>query len=414
MGTLRYIGNAPVAVDTWTYTVGGTWVAGDTISIIAAGKTLVITVGSVVTTAGVAQDGADGFNSKSNPTDPTTTWTPLTGGQGFPEFTDYGAYVIGSTIVVYSKKPGATGPTFTAAKSSTSGTFSVSHTTTGTGPSDVNNTANYDTGALPVNSDDLIIDGPYNLLYNLSALSGVTLASLTITSRFTQNNQIGLLARNAAGYAEYRATEFAISATTFTNYGTGGLVRINFGSNAVAATSYQTGTSIDTNAPAYQLRGTSGSNTLLALSLSANGGTNDVGWAANGETASLSTARQDNGTMKLGSAVTVTTVTTTGGTLNQYCGCTTLNCYSSTVNDFGGAKTTVNILGGVVNDFGTSTYTNLNLSLGGTYNVDGAVGSKTVTNTALTAPCSIRNKSGRLVQTNAPTGATGVLNLTAA
>jgi hypothetical protein len=281
----------------------------------------------------------------------------------------------GTSVVLTADVAGKPIGMITVGKTSASGTVSISHTSTGTGPNDWGNTANWLSGSVPISNDDVTIDVPVPILYGLNQ-SGVTLTSLTITQRFT--SQLGNPVMNPAGYYEYRPTELAIGATTFTNYSSSPLMKINFGTVQTAATVYSTGTSSETPRSACQLRGTHASNTLNMLSTSSSPGTNDVGWGSNGETATVATITQRGGTLNVGLHVTLTTLDQLLGSAWVYCAATTITTYG-TCYLIAGAITTLNVNGGTTYDSSVGTVTTLNLNNGATYNLDQAVLSKTVT-----------------------------------
>ena len=58
----RWIGAAGAVAEVNTITIGGTWVQGDQVTITINAKTLIITVGTLVTTDEVAQTVMEGFN----------------------------------------------------------------------------------------------------------------------------------------------------------------------------------------------------------------------------------------------------------------------------------------------------------------------------------------------------------------
>ena len=405
MTARSWLGNAAAVTDIWTISIGGTWVAADTITISATlngvAKTLVTTVGSLVTVAQVCATLAQSFNGTAF-TDTSASELPLSPRVALKEFAEYAATVptAATTVVLAHVTPGYTGPTFTISKSSASGTASISNTTVGTGPYSWDNTANWTGATVPVGGDDITINVNVPILFGL-AQSGVTLNSLTIGSAFF--SRIGLPALNANGYAEYRATELAISATTVTIYGGATLIKINYGSVASTTTVYSTGISSEVGKDACQLRGTNTGGALKVLGAS-NAASADVGWGANGETCNLATLVQTSGSVTIGTAVSsLTTITQIGDgcVLNNFSACTTLNA-DGIVNHYSGAITTVNLTSSytLFTDYSTSTFTTLNVNNGAAYVADGNVGAKTITNSTVNLG-SITDVADRIVFTNA-------------
>lgn len=400
MATVSWTGNATAIKQVETITIGGTWAQGDTVTITSNGKTLVTTIGTTVTVAGVCTAIAQAYNSTSPMTDTTASYQPVTGGRGVPELALATAVAGTTTVVITGVTAGRPLATFTVSKSSTSGTASIAHTTAATGPNHWDNTANWSTATVPAAADDVTIDRPVSILYGL-AQSAVTLASLTVTPRFSSSAQIGNPFRNSGGFEEFQATELAISATTVTIDTQSKLIKINLGSVQSTITVYRTGTSSETGRNALQIRGTHASNSIQIIGSTPNATAADVGIAANGELATFATVRQDTGTLTIGQAgcgtVTLTTVIKNGGTLGLYAGATTITNYAGDLYHYTGAVTTASHYSGTWYDLTTATYGTLTTAAA--YNASG-VGSKTITNTTVTAGGSIVDSSDRVTFTN--------------
>jgi hypothetical protein len=401
--TNLWIGNATAVRDTYVVTVGGTWATNDTLTITGNGKTLVTTVGSTTTVAGVTDDVAKAYSSQTA-TDTTSTYLPVTGGRGIPEFAESTAVSTSTTVVITATTAGKPMPTLTVSKSSASGTVSIAHTVTATGPNHWDNTANWSTGAVPVTGDDVIIDRPISILYGLGQ-SAVTLSSLTITPRFDGSCSLGLPVRSPYGYEEFRATELAIGATTVTITSGSGLIKINFGSVQMATTVYATGSSTDSGRQACQLRGTHASNVLNVIGTGTSNTAAYVSFAENGETATVATVRQDLGTLVIGEigtgTVTLTTVNKNGGVLYLNCAATTVTNVSGDAYHGGsGNITTVTSYGGTWYDPTATTYTTLTLNNSAVYSADGNTATKTITNTTMNNTSSIVDTADRITFTN--------------
>ena len=107
----------------------------------------------------------------------------------------------------------ATGAPFTlsASVSGGAGTVSRSTTTAASSPNHASLAANYSGGALPAASDALVFEeSAVSVLYGLTALAAVALASVTRRATFT--GRIGLPDVNDNGYAEYRTRELTVDA----------------------------------------------------------------------------------------------------------------------------------------------------------------------------------------------------------
>jgi hypothetical protein len=245
------------------------------------------------------------------------------------------------------------GTPFTATTSATgTGTFVTATTTANVSPNAWGNALNWDTGAVPVNGDDVYLDQTsFDIWWDLDQ-SAVTLASLTITSTFQKGDngdgQLGLPEVNASGsksYVEYRTTFLKIGATTCTigdGLGNGSdLLKIDFGSVQTSCTVHSTGTGPGGDLEALQLKGTHASNVFSIISgsvaLAPFGGDSSVAATVNigssgsgapsvrtGPNCSITTLNMEDGSVLLGKAPT--TVNKVGGDLTVLTGTfTTLN-----------------------------------------------------------------------------------------
>jgi hypothetical protein len=260
----------------------------------------------------------------------------------------------------------------------------VTNETMATGPNFWSNADNWSGAAVPVNSDDVIIeDTDVPILYGL-AQSAVTLASLKIKP--TYRGFIGLPERNGnGGYNEYRATYLAISATTIDiDAPNVTRIKIDTGSVQTAITCLATGFSQDEGLPAFLWKGTNASNACNIYAGS-------FGPAVlAGEVATLLTLKQGHAgdperdtDVLLGISVTLGTYTKDGGTATVHCGMTT---FTQTVGetlftDAAGAITTANIRGGLVLDASEGTWTTLNVSQGAGYDASRTTKAKTIADT---------------------------------
>ena len=182
-------------------------------------------------------------------------------------------------------------------------------TTANSGPNDWNVAANWDTGSVPVNSDNVyIIDGGY-IQYGLDQ-SAVTLGLLEIQNRETE---IGLPRRNA-DYYEYRETHLKIGAATI-DIGDGvgnssDRIQIDIGATSPAITVHNSGSGDDE--PAVQIIGTNSTNTATLTVL---GGEVGVGFYPD-EAAHFSQITQRGGTLTIETDVTILGLEKTGGSIS--------------------------------------------------------------------------------------------------
>jgi len=177
------------------------------------------------------------------------------------------------------------------------------------GPNDWNVPSNWNTGAVPVNSDNVFIIDGGNILYGLDQ-SAVTLGRLEISNRETE---IGLPRRNAS-YYEYRDTFLKIGATTIAvGLGAGNSsdrIQIDIGTTSPAITVHDSGAGDDE--PAVQFKGVNSTNTA---SLTIEQG--EVGIAIYpDQEAHFATVTQYSGELTIGTEVTLLGLTRTGGQIH--------------------------------------------------------------------------------------------------
>lgn len=271
-----------------------------------------------------------------------------------------------------------------------------------TGPNWADNPANYSGGAVPVNSDTLIFeDSEVSLLYGLDQLSSVTLAELIVRMSYT--GQIGLAPHNG-DYYEYLPTYLQIGATLLTigqGEGTGSSrLRINTGSVATTVLVLNTGDSADDN-PTFVWKGTSASNVFRVVRGS-------VGIAiAGGEAANVSGGlhvgfvddQENDASLEVGTGVTVSGVTQTGGVIVAYAGAGTINQLGGTAS-WEKAVTRANVDGGEFRYGGSATLGTLDVGSSGRASFDHDLRGPTVTNCYLRAGAELSDLNGVVTWTN--------------
>jgi hypothetical protein len=272
--------------------------------------------------------------------------------------------------------------------------------TANSSPSDIANTLNWSLGAVPIATDNVVIDNSsVPLLWNLSTLSGVALNSLTITSTFT--GTIGLPEQNTNGsqpYEEYRPAFMQQNAATITiGTGTGsGSGRIKLDNQAVTTTLIvlSTGQPLDTNLESVLWKGTGAGNAVTVDSGS-------VGIAVFGnETSTVPTLNVNSGAVRCGAGVTLTSVTTYGGTLVTNSGATTLKQYGGNTVVYSGNITTLSVISGTAQYGGAGTITTLTVSTGGTIDFSIDPRAKTVTNCSLYSGSALSDPLGSVTFSN--------------
>lgn len=224
---------------------------------------------------------------------------------------------------------------------------------------DVSNTANYSTGALPVTGDTLnILPNPngtsYNLDVALTTLSGVTLAALNISQTYTGN--IGTASPLA--YLVVSATLVNIGYQYGGTFAANGspLINLNLGSvQSLINITNSSSTSSLPNAGPISILGTHASNVMNIES-----GT--VSAAASPTEVSTFATVNTGGTLTLGPGCTLATVNAFGGSTGIQSALTTLTQSAGNVLTAGtGTITTGNIYGGAFTSQSTGTITTLNV-----------------------------------------------------
>ena len=263
------------------------------------------------------------------------------------------------------------GKPFTQTSSATGGTATntTATTTANVSPNDVNNATNWSDG-IPNAADDVVFDeGDVDALWNLDALSAITLTSFTRRRGYT--GTIGLPERNTDGteYYEYRATEFAISATTMTieqrSDDEADQIKVNVGSAQTALHIRGEGAA-GQGAETMRWRGTHVSNVVNVQN-----GSLSVAPLAD-TSAAIATLRLEGSTVSLGPAVsTLTTINSESSVLDTWSNLVTLNqkgdggdtTFRGTVT-----ITTANIDDGSLNSLSSGTITTLLLGTDAAFN----------------------------------------------
>lgn len=281
--------------------------------------------------------------------------------------------------------------TQTSSASGGTATLTTATTTTSSGPADLGVAANYSTGALPTNGDDLYFENTSNpCLYNLNALSAVTLNSLNVRSTFTGSSAaIGLPLNNANGYYEYRPTYLAVGATTINLFGGSGgagagRIKINTGTVQTAINVFFTGSQLEAGIPVFLWKGTNASNVATIYK-----GTVGVAFF-DGESATLATLRvayisnvNGDAVVTCGAGATLTTITQDGGSLTTNSNVTTLNQNAGSWIPNGAATTgTLKQTGGATDYRSSGTITTLT-GFGGSFDASKNPVGFTVTNATL-------------------------------
>lgn len=372
MGTVIWRGDAPAVAQVDKVTPGGT-IGTETFTLTMNGKSVTYTANGSDTVATVCDALVAAWNASTvaeheevTASDSTTyvTFTADTEGKPFT----LTSIASGSATNVRAAVTACSGPNF----------WSIA--------------ANWDTAAVPVDTDDVILqDSDVSVLYGLDQ-SAVALTSLTIAASFT--GDIGLPVYDDDGdYYQYRETYLEIGSTTTTigsgpgsgmkrgklNLGTGGSSTLNI---------HGSGSPADDGLEAILIVIGGASNVL-------NYTAGSVGVAVEaGQTGRVDTVRQgyeesrsSDTRLRFGAGVTLSsaTITKSGGVLQTNSAVSSLTQTGGDTETFGsGTITTLNIDGGAVYH-NAATITTLNGGSGGKIDLSRDMRDKTITNCVLSS-----------------------------
>jgi hypothetical protein len=186
VSTVIWRGGAQSVPQVNTVTLGGTVTVGSTFSVTVNGKTLTVTAAT------------------TSAADAAAALRELIAGSAEGEFQELSATVAGPVVTLTGPDDGRPFTQTSGAGGAGAPTCVTATATAGSGPNDWGVPANWGTGAVPVNGDDVAFDGTsqedcrYGLDQHL-----VTLASLTVSGGY--NGTVGLPPVNEdGGYPEYR------------------------------------------------------------------------------------------------------------------------------------------------------------------------------------------------------------------
>ena len=389
MANPKWIGNAPAVAQVTAWVFGGTWEVGDIVEI-APGTSTVKLYSYAVASATITtflDSLVTALNALSS--DEYTEWSEVTWSRS-------GSSLIatGDTVGVPFKFTVSTRDAGGAADSQTidSTTSSTGTDTTAcSGPNFANVAANWSTGAIPVDTDDVEIAVPVSILYGLTGLSGVTPASLKINSSFWQNGAtIGLPEIHGSGttaYNEYRDRFLQFDGCTLATIGIGDtdgatLLNLDFQTGDVSVSVLRTGQSNDATRPALCLKmnPTAAADGVLEYL----GGSVGVGFY--GETGKCTfratDGRNTGGKLIIGPNINTGATSVVGsGLVDIYAATTVLTQTGGTVTTLGsGAHPSVNVWAGKLyyNSSGTLGATAINIGEQGDLDLSTDMTTKTI------------------------------------
>lgn len=368
MATLRWIGRAQAIAQVDTVTVANTWAQNDTVTLTINDKDLVITIGTLVTTAQVATTIKQAWENETL-TDTDASFTPAKGGQDIVEHAEITATVDASVVTLTHDSAGTPFTLSVTESTAGDGTATEATATTATGPNFWDNVDNWDTGAAPADTDSVYIDNSdISILYNIEPNLGAgseSLALLSIGQNFT--GTIGLPQQNEGGYVEYRPTYLKVEAdSVIVGRGDGagsGRIKLDTDSETTSILVENTGTPLEFGLEAFLWKGADDDNSLIVK-----GGS--VGVARfGGETATLDILRVTNALVRCGAGADFNGATSGNKIVNNENG--TLEFASVGVNVTNTSGTMIvlgsatigilNVLGGTVDYRSTGTITTANI-----------------------------------------------------
>jgi trimeric autotransporter adhesin len=256
MAILNWLGRALARAQISTVTPGGTIEVGDLFYCTINGKSISFaatgtTVANVVTGLVAAWNASTTTEFAAITATDSTTHMTLTADTAGVPFT--------VTVSTTESNGGA----------ADAQTIATATTTTATGPNHWTDTNNWDTAAIPVNSDTVNIDlGIASILYGLDQ-SAVTVAVLNITNYGFTQNSLGLPRTNSSGYTEDQEQYLKIGAALCIINSNSPRIKINFGSVLTTTEIRQAGQAPDGITPAVLLKGTNTSNSFDVVNGSA-------------------------------------------------------------------------------------------------------------------------------------------------
>jgi hypothetical protein len=270
MATRRYLGHAANTQQVDTITIANTWAQNDTVTLTIDNIDVVITIGTLVTTAQVATTIKQVFNGETL-TDTSASYTPNSGVQSIGQFTEMTASVSGSVVSLTANVAGKPFTLSVTESTAGDGTATEATSITAVGKYHFSAQDNHSGNTVPVDNDTIVFDlGSVGPLYGLTPT--IQPAAVYVMQSFT--GPVGLPEQNIDNatypYADYRTKDLTFddnSVTCSYHIGQGegqGSSRIRF--NAGAGQSkfyvYASGSREVAGVPVVLLSGTHASNEL--------------------------------------------------------------------------------------------------------------------------------------------------------
>ncbi|MGA2324276.1 MAG: hypothetical protein ABSG22_10555 [Sedimentisphaerales bacterium] len=268
---------------------------------------------------------------------------------------------------------------------------------TGTTDSNWAVAANWSTGEVPRDGNNVYFENSSVNVTGGLAQSSKTLASLNISQSYI--GQIG----DDVNYLSIGATAVKIGYYNGPGIPTGsGRIKLNLGTVQTAITIYNSGPPANTNTPTVMLLGTNAGNTLEIRK-------GKVGIAfGTGESATFSVINSSYTTqpssdveLTIGPGATLTTLNQTGGENTLLCAATTITTKAGTLLiDGTGTVTTLTIEGGTVTSNTTGTIATVAIKTAGTLDLTKSTAVRIITTTKLDAGGTLKYDPAIITLTN--------------
>jgi hypothetical protein len=390
MADRRYLGHAAGVKHVLTITVANTWATNDTVTLTIDNIDVVITIGTLVTTAQVATTIKQVFNGETL-TDTAASYTPNSGVQTIGQFTELVATVSSSVVTLTASVAGKPVTMSVTESTAGTGTATLATGTTATGKYHFSQADNWSGNTVPTDGDRIIFD-----LGSIGPQHGLAPAIQPLTLELWQSftGLIGLPEQNIDNpsypFAEYRTKSLTFDdnggATGTYRLGLGegqgsSRVRLDCGAGKALWHVYGSGAREVTGVPAILLAGTNAANELKNY----NG---DVGVAFYGsESGTLAKLQNGNGPTSSAKTYCGTNVTLSSCTVEMLAGQLTTNTAVSAVNMTGGdyihqfgTITTLKIWGGRTRYRTGGTLTTLHVGKSGIFDKSENADELTITN----------------------------------
>jgi hypothetical protein len=384
----NFIANEIRQAEIHTLTIGGTPAAGDTVFLTINSKKITYTLvtGDTTSTTAAALASAIRLSREG-------------------EFSQFSLTVASAVITITANSPGrpitATGSGSLTVGATGGVTITDALVQSNLGPADANDINNWQGGVLPLTTDTLFFDNAtFPMLYNLSIMSGFSLAAIYVKPTFSGGG-IGLPLFAPEGYREYRGGRLTLTACPILRVelpDAAGAGSFRFDTGSTASTVFILGSgNPGIGQEQVDWIGSSVSSTVEVLNA---GVTIATGY---GETASVSEINGTGSAISLGSGVSVTTLNVDSCTVDARCNLPTVNMNNGSTLTIRDTATmgTVQLDSGTLTHISSGNITTLYLGSGATADFSQSRDPITITNVDMNEGSVLLDPYKRITFTNA-------------